>query len=245
MERKFDVGESTSSPSFTGLAEIVRVERADTQALDAVYYDTSARDLASNRITLRRRTGGDDAGWHLKLPAGPDARTEVRAALDATNGDGDHADVPTELLDVVLAIVRDRPVSPVARISTTRQVHLLYGADDAVLAEFCDDRVIAGRGADGTIAEQRWREWELELVGPEANTELMDKLSDRLLGAGAAPARHGSKLARVLGTTPKATRRLPARPTRYIGQSPSSSTSCWCGTARCAPRPTTPCTRCG
>ena len=31
----------------------------------------------------------------------------------------------------------------------------------------------------------------------------MDKLSDRLLGAGAAPAGHGSKLARVLGTTPK------------------------------------------
>ena len=31
----------------------------------------------------------------------------------------------------------------------------------------------------------------------------MDKLSDRLLDAGATPAGHGSKLARVLGTTPK------------------------------------------
>ncbi|HXO49391.1 MAG TPA: CYTH domain-containing protein, partial [Mycobacterium sp.] len=120
VERKFDVGESTPSPSFAGIVQIARAEPAKTQALDAVYFDTPARDLASNRITLRRRTGGVDAGWHLKLPAGPDARTEVRAPLGTTNGDGADHDVPTELLDVVLAIVRDRPVSPVARISTTR-----------------------------------------------------------------------------------------------------------------------------
>ncbi len=110
--------------------------------------------------------------------------------------------VPTELLDVVLAIVRDRPVSPVARISTTRQVQLLHGADDAVIAEFCDDQVTAGRGADGGVAEQRWREWELELVGDGANAELMDRVCGRLLDAGAKPAGHGSKLARVLDTSP-------------------------------------------
>ena len=211
VERKFDVGESTQPPSFAGIADIVRVDRPEAQALDAVYFDTPARDLASKRITLRRRTGGVDAGWHLKLPAGPDARTEVRAPLSAANGsaNGAQQDVPTELLDVVLAIVRDRPVSPVARISTRREVHLLYGADDAVLAEFCDDQVTAGQGTDGTIAEQRWREWELELVGPEATTELMDKLSDRLLSAGATPARSGSKLARVLDTSQS---EEPARP---------------------------------
>jgi len=207
VERKFDVGESTSSPSFAGIPDVCRVQRVPTQHLDAVYYDTSARDLASNRITLRRRTGGDDAGWHLKLPAGPDARTEVRAPLGATDGDNEDGDqeVPSELLDVVLAIVRDRPVHPVARISTTRQIHQLYGAGDAALAEFCDDQVTASRVAtsDAPEVEQRWREWELELTQPAANTELMDKLSDRLLGAGAAPAGHGSKLARVLGTTPK------------------------------------------
>ena len=162
VERKFDADESTQPPSFDGIAEVGRVEHAETQSLDAVYFDTPSRDLALNRVTLRRRTGGLDAGWHLKLPAGPDARTEVRASLDTT----DSTTVPTELLDVVLAIVRDRPVSPVARISTTRQVRLLHGVDDAVLAEFCDDHVTAGQGADGTTNEQRWREWELELVDP-------------------------------------------------------------------------------
>src|ERR1700733_7794264 len=199
VERKFDVIEPAQSPSFADLAKIVRIDKPPAQSLDAVYFDTPARDLATNRITLRRRTGGEDAGWHLKLPAGPDARTEVRAPL---GDDGQH-DVPTELVDVVLAIVRDRPLAPVARISTTREVHLLYGADDAVLAEFCDDQVTAGQGADPAPDEQRWREWELELIGSEADTELMDELSDRLLDAGATPAGYGSKLARVLGTTPK------------------------------------------
>ena len=199
VERKFDADESTQPPSFDGIADVARVAHAETQSLDAVYFDTPSRDLALNRVTLRRRTGGLDAGWHLKLPAGPDARTEVRAPLDATDG----TTVPTELLDVVLAIVRDRPVSPVARISTTRQVRLVHGADDAVLAEFCDDHVTAGQGADGTTNELRWREWELELVDAGANSGLMDELCDRLLDAGARPAGHGSKLARVLGTSPK------------------------------------------
>jgi CHAD domain-containing protein len=205
VERKFDVVEATGSPSFADIAEIARVERRPAQTLDAVYFDTPARDLASKRITLRRRTGGADAGWHLKLPAGPDTRTEIRAPLGATNGSGDggQADVPSELLDVVLAIVRDRPLGPVARITTTREVHRLHGADGAVLAEFCDDQVTASRAGtpDAAPAEQRWREWEVELVAPEGNTGLMDLLSHRLLGAGAAPAGHGSKLARVLGTT--------------------------------------------
>lgn len=209
VERKFDVGESTSVPSFDGVAEIVRVEKLPAQELDAVYYDTAEHDLASKRITLRRRSGGEDAGWHLKLPAGPDARTELRAPLGGEN-------VPSELLDVVLAIVRDRPLGPVARIATTREVRLLHGADGTALAEFCDDRVTASRTdrSDAGQAEQRWREWELELIAPDANAELMDHLSNRLLGAGATPAGHGSKLARVIGTTQSEPQVRPPDPVR-------------------------------
>jgi CHAD domain-containing protein len=207
VERKFDVDASTPPPSFDGVAPVARVEVAETEHLDAVYFDTAARDLAVNRITLRRRTGGADAGWHLKLPAGPEARTEVRLPLHTAADD-----VPNELLDVVLAIVRDRPVAPVARISTVRQIQLLHGDDDAVIAEFCDDQVTAGQGPDGSTAEQRWREWELELVGDGANADLMDLICGRLLDAGAKPAGVGSKLARVLDTTPKS---LPADPLQH------------------------------
>jgi CHAD domain-containing protein len=192
VERKFEVVESTVSPSFDGLSSVSRVEHSPAQQLDAVYFDTPGHDLAAHHVTLRRRTGGSDAGWHLKLPAGPDARTEVRTPL----GDADAADaVPEELLDVVLAIVRDRPVDPVARISTNRTVDVLFGPDGAAQAEFCDDQVTARAGPEG--AEQRWREWELELA-EAAERDLLDRLSNRLLDAGAVRAGHGSKLARVL-----------------------------------------------
>jgi CHAD domain-containing protein len=207
VERKFDVVDSTVSPSFEGIATVARVEKSPTQSLDAVYFDTPAQDLARNKVTLRRRTGGHDAGWHLKLPAGPDARTEIHAPLA-----GSDDTVPSELLDVVLAIVRDRPVEPVARISTERESQVLYGVEGAALAEFCNDHVTAWSTAgsespDAGPTEQQWREWELELVATNgtADSELLTRLGNRLLDAGAAPAGHGSKLARVLGATSQPT----------------------------------------
>jgi CHAD domain-containing protein len=200
VERKFEVFESTVSPSFEGLSAVSRVERCPAQHLDAVYFDTPGHDLAAHHVTLRRRTGGTDAGWHLKLPAGPDARTEVRAPLgEEGGGEGDANAVPENLLDVVLAIVRDRPVVPVAHIATSRTVDVLYGPDGTALAEFCDDQVVAQvvARAEDEESEQRWREWELELAGG-TDRDLLDRLANRLLDAGAVVAGHGSKLARVL-----------------------------------------------
>ncbi len=193
VERKFDVVESTVSPSFEGLSAVARVQRLPSQHLEAVYYDTPDRDLARHRVTLRRRTGGSDAGWHLKLPAGPDTRTEIHAPLD----DGGDGEVPDALKDVVLAIVRDRRLGPVARISTDRTVDVLYDAAGSPVAEFSDDRVTASAGDED---QQQWREWELELAdGASDSRDVLDRLANRLLDAGAAPAGHGSKLARVLG----------------------------------------------
>jgi CHAD domain-containing protein len=194
IERKFAVTDATVAPSFAGLASVAKVERSPVQELDAIYFDTPDRDLAGHRITLRRRTGGTDAGWHLKLPAGPDARTEVHAPL---NADADADTVPYELRDVVLAIVRLRSLQPVARISTTRTVDVLYDAAGAPIAEFCDDVVTAAAEPDGE--QQTWREWELELAeDADVAPDLMDRLSNRLFDAGAEPAGHGSKLAKVL-----------------------------------------------
>lgn len=158
VERKFEVTESTVSPSFDGLSAVARVDRSPEQQLDAVYFDTPERDLAAHRVTLRRRTGGTDAGWHLKLPAGPDARTEARAPLESSEDD-----VPGELRDIVLAIVRAKPLAPVARISTRRRIDVLYSHDGGALAEFCDDAVTASAIGEGA-EEQRWREWEAPVV---------------------------------------------------------------------------------
>lgn len=204
VERKFDVPDSTVTPSFEGIATVARVETLPTQSLDATYFDTQTQDLARNKITLRRRTGGHDAGWHLKLPAGPDARTEIRSPL----GSADDDTVPGELLDVVLAIVRDRPLRPVARITTQRESQVLYGIQGAPFAEFSNDhvRAWAANATDSPDTEpvvQEWREWELELDESRGanDTELLSRLSNRLLDAGGEPANHASKLARVLGTT--------------------------------------------
>lgn len=205
LERKFSVTEATSSPSF----EDMTGTPLPRQLLEATYFDTEGHDLAANRITLRRRTGGPDAGWHLKLPAtvGTESRTEVRAPLGPQ--------LPAELHDMVLAIVRDRPLQPVAVISTQRDVTVLHDPDGSPVAEFCDDRVTAGRVENGVGTDgHRWREWELELVDGEAegSSELLDRLCARLLDAGATPAGHASKLAKALGTASPAPLLPPADP---------------------------------
>ena len=198
METKFDVDDSVGSPSFAGLSGVSRAESLPTQHLHATYFDTAGYDLAADWVTLRRRTGGTDAGWHLKLPAGQ-ARTEIHAPLGPDDGA-----VPEALLDVVRAIVRDRLLVPVAHLATTREPTLLYGDDGVPVAEFCDDRVLARRinPADGSAAaEIHWREWELELADPggKGSAEVLSRLTGRLHDAGARPAGHGSKLAKALG----------------------------------------------
>ena len=118
---------------------------------------------------------------------------------------------PYELRDVVLAIVRLRTLQPVARISTTRTVDMLHDATGAAVAEFCDDVVTAAAEPDGE--PQTWREWELELAeDADVAPDLLDRLSNRLFDAGAEPAGHGSKLAKVLDAARGGSDEQPAEP---------------------------------
>jgi CHAD domain-containing protein len=87
IERKYDAAGAPPAldavTSMTGVAGVAAVSRQDEQILDAVYYDTEDLRLIRAGVTLRRRTGGEDAGWHLKLPAGADTRDEIRLPLAA------------------------------------------------------------------------------------------------------------------------------------------------------------------
>lgn len=203
IERKYEVGSSVVLPTLAGADGIASMSRAVEHHLEAVYFDTRELVLARRGITLRRRTGGEDEGWHLKLPAGRDTRTELRVSL-AQPGTA----VPVELLDPVRALVRDRAMIPVARVRTRRRQHSLRDADQAVLAQLCDDEVWAERLGEGA-PPLRWREWEVELV--EGRREVLDVVERRLLAAGAAPAAVASKLRRALGGIPPGPPEPPAR----------------------------------
>jgi len=199
IEQKFDVPPEFQRPDFAALAgsfdEPVAAAAPVLYHLSATYFDTADGRLAASKITLRRRTGGTDAGWHLKLPAGianpgeVSARREVHAPL----GDGDERDVPGSLAARVAEVTGGLPLAPVATLNTERTVVTLTGTDGRVLAEIADDAVTARRPG-GT--ELRWREIEVEV--PVAAPALQRAAAGLLLAAGARPAGHASKLSRVL-----------------------------------------------
>jgi len=195
IERKYDVDVAMVFPNLAEMDGVDSVAQPRTFHLEAEYFDTPGLDLARSGVTLRRRTGGDDAGWHLKLPAGPDTRTEIREPL------GPSHEVPEILRTRVHTITRGRPLEPVATVRTDRREYPLLDAQGSVLALVSDDNVRARRLA-GTEDEMVWREWEVELA--RAPRDLLDAVHGQLLDAGASPASNSSKLARVLGEPPPA-----------------------------------------
>lgn len=197
-----------TAAGLTGVADPVVHE------LDATYYDTDTLDLLRSRMTLRRRTGGADAGWHLKLPADPapenpagtaptadpgpsdtvKARTEVGLPLSA----GEDGVVPDALLTLTLGAARGRTLRPVARLRNSRTVRHLLTADGTPAVEVADDHVTADT-LNGPIASRRstrWRELEVELVG--GTRDQLAAVVGALTQAGATPASSASKLARAL-----------------------------------------------
>ncbi|MDX2969161.1 CYTH and CHAD domain-containing protein [Kribbella solani] len=86
IETKYDVDESTILPALHELPGVASVAQPVTLDLEATYYDTAELDLAANKVTLRRRTGGEDDGWHVKFPGTSGGRLEVRHPLDESAG---------------------------------------------------------------------------------------------------------------------------------------------------------------
>jgi inorganic triphosphatase YgiF len=202
-ERKYDAEAGFALPDLAGLDGVAAVTRPQTYRLRAVYFDTGDFRLATAKITLRRRTGGTDAGWHLKLPAGVDSRREVHAPL----GRG-ASSVPARLAELVAGPGGGQPLRPIALLATTRRLRRLAGGDGEVLAEVADDLVAgslpasaaAGTGMPEWREVSRWREIEIELVtGPR---ELLDSAGEALRHAGAAPSAAASKLSRLLASAP-------------------------------------------
>jgi hypothetical protein len=201
-ERKYEVPAGFRFPRLAGVPGAGGVTAPRRYRLAAVYFDTAGLALAGAHVTLRRRTGGTDAGWHLKLPAGAGSRREIHAPLDAG-----HDEVPPQLLARVRDWAGGQPLRPVARLRTTRTVRHLLDDGGRPLAEVADDRVTgwvpeasdAGTGRREVPRWRevaRWRELEVELAGGTA--DLLDAAGRRLTAAGARPSAAASKLSLVL-----------------------------------------------
>ncbi|MGW4228155.1 CYTH and CHAD domain-containing protein [Streptomyces sp. NPDC004980] len=202
IERKYEATPETRLPDLTRVAGVSAVVHRGLRELDAVYYDTEDLRLAAGSLTLRRRTGGDDAGWHLKFPVATGIRDEIRAPLADT--------LPSSLAGLVRSRVRDAAVAPVVRLRSARDVHHLLDEDGALLAELSVDAVRAERLAeDGRGRTAAWTEIEVELADDQ-DPAVLDAVERRLRKAGVRPSASASKLARALAETAPKRRRTKA-----------------------------------
>lgn len=197
VERKLDVPDGWTVPDLAGAGAVVRNGRRERQELRAVYFDTPDHRLAAAGLLLRRRAGGPDEGWHLKMVTrDDDERVERHEPLDAAPADTP----PAPLTDLVFLTLRGQAVQPVATIDTTRWVTPARDAAGGRLVDVVDDQVTA----DGPAGPMSWREIEVELVdGAVAD---LAAVVDALVESGATPSESSAKLLRVLAIPPPCVR---------------------------------------
>jgi inorganic triphosphatase YgiF len=200
-EHKYDVDTDFAFPDLAGLAPGVVAAPPEVQRLAATYFDTNDLRLAGAHITLRRRTGGSDAGWHVKLPVSSDTRRELHFPLGPATGT-----VPSRVATLVAEWTQGEALRPIARLETRRAVRRLLDQAGRVLAEVADDQVTGSRPVHPDAADWHeaatWRELEVELVS--GTRDLLAAAGKRLQAAGAQPSASASKLSRLLGTGPPA-----------------------------------------
>ena len=198
-EQKYDADAGFVLPNLSGLPELGgrRIAEPKRIYLSATYFDTEDFDLLKHKVTLRRRVGGDDEGWHLKLPVRQDTRQELHAPL----GEGTDGGVPARLASQVEEITAGKHLHPVAILDTERTVVTVAGQGGA-LVEVADDRVTATRFDETGSEPMSWREIEVEVLSAgSAAAGLLETVGRALREAGAKPSASGSKLARALGTS--------------------------------------------
>lgn len=190
IERTFTLPDDTPVPD---LSPVVTTGDQRVHHLHARYFDTPDLTLARHHITLRRREGGSDAGWHLKLP-GNQGREEVHHPLT------DDEVVPDPLRARVADLVGDDDLVAIAVIDNERTETDLLDTGSRLVALLCDDHVSATRLE--SLPPRRdlcWREIEVELAG-HGNLDTLEAITAALTRAGATlEAGSGSKLVRTIG----------------------------------------------
>ena len=193
VELKFRVGPEFVVPPIT-VPGVSSIDQVPSFAMRNTYFDTADLRLFRWGVTLRRREGGPDEGWHMKLPVeGADGRTRDEVRMPLSDGP-----VPIELHGLVTAIVRGEPLVPIATLSTQRHPALLRNAHGDAVAELVDDTVTV---LDGGREVTTFREIEVEAVADadgRLDMDLLSSVADVLIAHGATPGSL-SKAAAALG----------------------------------------------
>ena len=192
VERKFE-GRPRSTFELTRVEGVTAVVDLEPKPLRAIYYDTPDLRLAARGTTLRERSGGDDGGWHLKVPMAHGEKLEVRVSPAETS-----IGVPTVLSDDVRALTRDVALVPVMKIRTERHEQEVLDDQRRVLAVLASDEVTATPllpSGDPVT----WSEREVELV--EGDDALLDRLARHIIRSDLRPSAWPSKLAHALAAT--------------------------------------------
>ena len=158
-ELKLEPGEGFVLPELGG-------EQLPTRVFVSTYHDTPDLVLARHGVTFRHRSEDGTGLWQLKLPKGA-ARIELEQG-------GPPARPPLEMLALLVAYLRGRPVEPVARLRTRREGIRAQGA------EIVDDSVAVLVGQRVT---RRFRELEVELL--DGDERALRRLGKELRRAGA------------------------------------------------------------
>ena len=210
IERKLRVPVEFDFPDLSATAVIASWQPGTSFEMTAVYYDTADLRLFRWSITLRRRVGGEDAGWHLKLPvskADASARDEIQLPLVA----GAAGVVPAALADIVSPLVRDGRLVPLVTVTTLRTPYLVFDGTGTPIIEIVDDQVAVSETANQTTTT--FREIEVEALNAEDEDALasMDVIATAFISAGATPG-STSKAASAFGARATAPPDIPALP---------------------------------
>lgn len=193
-ELKFAVPDSFVMPQIAP-AVGMRWTAIEPFEMTAVYHDTADLRLIRWGITLRRRWGGPDEGWHLKIPlTGSDGFTREELHLPLSAGAAGF--VPAEMADIVLPLIRGERLMPLATVQTHRSPIQILDEQGEPRAEIVDDRVVV-RDANGELIAE-FREVEVEARDAIRDAAVLDRLADAITAVG-GEQRTASKAAQALG----------------------------------------------
>jgi len=171
-EVKLTAGEGFVLPELGG-------QSLPTRVFVSTYHDTADLRLARHGVTFRHRLEDGAGLWQLKLPHA-DSRLELERP-------GTAAVVPSELLELLPALLRGDRLVPVARLRTRREVVRAAGA------EVVDDSVAV---LERQHVTRRFRELEVELLDGDEQT--LRRLESALRRAGAGGMAFRPKLYQAL-----------------------------------------------